>query len=50
MKRYIHIKQTAIEAEPITKGEDQDTTLLYGQQISDNEREKKGYPTAENRT
>lgn len=48
MKRYIHIKQIAIEAEPMTKGEASDNNLLYGQQISNNEREEKGYLTVEN--
>lgn len=48
MKRYIHIQQTAIEAEPMTKGEASDNNLLYGQQISSNEREEKGYLTVEN--
>lgn len=48
MKRYIHIKQIAIEAEPMTKGEASDNNLLYGQQITNNEREEKGYLTVEN--
>ena len=50
MKRYIHIKQITIEAEPMTKGEASDNNLLYGQQISNNEREEKGYLTVENGT